>query len=95
MKEKNYVICSAGDENSEIIQYRAKNCSKVLPFNASNASSYLACKNCKKLNEKPEESKSECNMQMTDDSSTHHEHTMKNDEIMLQQSDHNDLSTIP
>ena len=87
-------ICSAGDENSEIIQYRAKNCSKVLPSNTSNASSYSACKNCKKLNKKPKESKSECDLQMTDDSNTHHEHTTQNDEIMLEQSDHNDLSTI-
>ena len=31
---------------------------------------------------------------MTDDSNTHHEHTTQNDEIMLEQSDHNDLSTI-
>lgn len=87
-------ICSVGDENSEIIQYRAKNCSKVLPFNTSNASSYSACKNCKKLNMKPKVSKSECDVQKTDDNNTYNEHTTKNDEIMLQQSDHDDLSTI-
>ena len=54
-------ICSAGDDNSEIIQYRAKNCSKVLPFNASNASSYSACKNCKKIEQ---ETKRECFVQI-------------------------------
>ena len=48
----------------------------------------------KKLNKKPKESKSDCNVQMTDDSNKHHEYTKKNDEIMLEQSKHNYLSTI-
>lgn len=82
------------DENNEVIKFRAKNCSKVLPFKTSNAA-VSVCQLCKKLKIKPKLNKSECDVQNTDVENRQNEPCIaKNDEVTLQKSDHEDLSEI-
>lgn len=52
-------ICNVGDEINEVIKFKAKNCSKVLPFKTSKAA-VSVCQFCKKLKIKPKLNKSEC-----------------------------------
>lgn len=87
-------ICHVGDDNNEVLKFRAKNCSKVLPFKTSNAA-VSVCQFCKKMKIKPKLNKSECDVQNTDDESGRNEPCIaKTYEVILQKTDHEDLSEI-
>lgn len=87
-------ICNVGDENNEVIKFRAKNCSKVLPFKTSNAA-VSVCQFWKEVKIKPKLNKSEWDVQNTDVENRQNEPCIaKNDEVTLQKSDHEYLSEI-
>jgi len=71
-------VSSIGDENSDQIRYRSQKCLQILPFKTSNAASPF-CYNCKKLKTKVDKNNTE---------------TSNADEVILGDSDHNDLSEI-
>jgi hypothetical protein len=83
-----------GDENNESIQFRAKNCSQVLPFHTSQTA-VSVCRYCKKLTINPKPKKSEIVGHTKIHENECSELDIKNDdEVLLQKKDHDDMSDI-
>ncbi|CAC5412159.1 unnamed protein product [Mytilus coruscus] len=87
-------VCLVGDENSEQIRYRAKTCCKVLPFKTSNAASSY-CGNLKKFKTNVQNKEPKCDTDKKNNNDINFNDINTHDnEIILGETDHNDLSDI-